>query len=125
MESGGATGNEATDPYSVIPQQFGTGGQSPPQHPVAGRQHAFDANDFKLAGRMRQKINMRVIDFNFDYPKDLDLHYMTEKGAVTFMAIMCSGNHGIWKMEDPLGTEPRIHILLFRNNSEMVDNGWY
>uniref|UniRef100_A0A1I7T8G7 KH domain-containing protein n=1 Tax=Caenorhabditis tropicalis TaxID=1561998 RepID=A0A1I7T8G7_9PELO len=31
---GGTSGNGATDPYAVIPQQFGNGGQPPPQQPV-------------------------------------------------------------------------------------------
>ncbi|EGT41680.1 hypothetical protein CAEBREN_15851 [Caenorhabditis brenneri] len=95
---------------------------------AAGRHHAFDAKDFKIAGMINEEINMRVIEFNLTHPKEdnyLDSHYMTEERAVTFMAMMCNGNHGLWKMEDPLGTEPRIHIMLFRNNSEMVDNGWY
>lgn len=31
---GGSTGNGSTDPYAVIPQQFGNGGQQPQQQVV-------------------------------------------------------------------------------------------
>ncbi|EGT33328.1 hypothetical protein CAEBREN_18812 [Caenorhabditis brenneri] len=70
------------------------------------RQQAFDANDYKMAGEISNEVNMSVIDFNLAYPKEdkyLDLHYMTEKGAVNFVAMMCHGNQGIWKLETGRG----------------------
>lgn len=57
--SGGATGNGAQDPYSVIPQQFGNGGQPPPQQPVffqyADYQQDGVATDYETYQQQQQQ----------------------------------------------------------------------
>ncbi|EGT33291.1 hypothetical protein CAEBREN_13440 [Caenorhabditis brenneri] len=83
----------------------------------AERQQAFDAKDFKIAGRISEEINMRVIEFNLDYPKEgkyLDLHYMTEKRAINFVTMMCNGNPGLWKLETDRGNNSPGNIPVIK-----------
>ncbi|EGT52259.1 hypothetical protein CAEBREN_15214 [Caenorhabditis brenneri] len=53
--SGGATGNGATDPYSVIPQQFGNGGQPPPQQPVFADYQQDVTTDYETYQQQQQQ----------------------------------------------------------------------
>ncbi|EGT47249.1 hypothetical protein CAEBREN_25952 [Caenorhabditis brenneri] len=72
----------------------------------ADKERSVKRREWKKVGKINAAINERVIEFNLDYPNEekyLDLHGMTEKGAVTFVAMMCHGSRGSWKLETGRG----------------------
>ncbi|EGT47251.1 hypothetical protein CAEBREN_04755 [Caenorhabditis brenneri] len=90
------------------------------------RDKAFSAKDFKMAGRISGKINRRVIEFNLNYPKEekyLDLHWMTEKGAVGFVEMMCHESRGLWKLETGRGNNSPGKIPVIKRKLLEVYSG--
>ncbi|CAA84338.2 K Homology domain-containing protein [Caenorhabditis elegans] len=52
---GGSTGNGSTDPYAVIPQQFGNGGQQPQQQVFTDYQQDGSATDYETYQQQQQQ----------------------------------------------------------------------